>query len=224
MKANKLFNKLCNSLFPCRCPYCNSIIQNSKALCEECYNKDEIENIVTKLINSKNVSPYKYDGVHKEAILRLKFNNCTGYAEQLAMQMSEAIKNKYSEFLKGDNIFHYITYVPCTKKKLRKRGFNQSQLLAKYIAMNLDLEYFPVLIKTKENDIQHNLPKEKRKSNVEDVFDVDPKYPVKNKRILLIDDILTTGSTLNECVKVLHKNGAKNICCATYTTVVIAEK
>ena len=85
------------------------------------------------------------------------------------------------------------------------------------------MKYKPVLIKIKDTEAQHTLPRDKRKTNVAGVFGVNSEYSIKGKNILLIDDILTTGSTLNECIDVLYKNGAERVLCATYATAIAKE-
>lgn len=221
MNFRKILNTCINTVFPPRCPYCNAVIRFNQLACNKCAIELQQENIITTLKHCKSISPYRYDGMYKNAVWHLKFNNCPNYAEQMAIPMCIAIKSEFAEYLNDNLKFDYITCVPFTRRKYKERGYNQSQLLAKYIAMNLNLKYAPVLIKIKDNKTQHNLPRNKRQKNVSGVFDINQKYSVKGKRILIIDDILTTGSTLSECTDVLYSNGAEHILCATYVTVVV---
>jgi competence protein ComFC len=118
-----------------------------------------------------------------------------------------------SKFLK-DNDFkdYHLAFVPITNKKLIERGFNQSEVLAKTIAKNLNLRIFSGLVKTKETEDQAKLDFEKRLDNLKNVFKVNQLPP---KKIILIDDIKTTGATLKECAKVLKEAGAKEIIALT---------
>lgn len=102
--------------------------------------------------------------------------------------------------------------VPLHHKKFLSRGFNQSELLAQKIAEEFDLELKNgLLIKTKNTRSQTDLKEEKRIINVKDVFEVKNKKEAKDKVILLVDDIFTTGSTLNEAAKALKKSGAREV-------------
>ncbi len=210
----KLFDFLGSTLFPSRCPYCNCVIHHSKAMCEECSSNDEVENIVTILNSSKNISPYSYDGKYSKAVKDFKFYGNFNYGEQLAISISDSIRKVYS-----DVKFEYIAYVPVTKRRKRKRGYNQSELLAKNISKCLNIPYKPILVKIKENKTQHLLSRTARIENVKGCFKCNTKININAINILLIDDILTTGSTLNECVSALKNSGANKVYCATFATV-----
>lgn len=223
MIFKKLYNLLINAFFPTRCPYCNEAIFRNTEACDDCKSKLEYENITTVLYKSKNISPFKYSGINKKAVLNFKFNNNPNYSEQMAISMQKSIIKEYSNYLSSENqkCFDIITCVPFTKNRYQKRGYNQSQLLAKSLSEHFNIEFQPILLKTKDNKAQHTLSKSERKKNVEGVFEANPEYKVSDKTILLIDDILTTGSTLNECVNVLYANGAKTVLCATYATAIV---
>jgi predicted amidophosphoribosyltransferase len=101
-------------------------------------------------------------------------------------------------------------------KKQKKRGFNQSELLAKDIAKELNLPCKKLLVKTKNNDEQHNCASlAQRRENVKGVYKAVKDETIKGKTILIIDDILTTGYTLGECAKTLEKYTHSKILCAT---------
>jgi competence protein ComFC len=118
-----------------------------------------------------------------------------------------------SDFLKNYNFKDYsLAFVPVTKRKLIDRGFNQSEVLAEKLAKNLNLKIFSDLIKIKDTEDQAKLDFEKRLNNLKDAFKVKSFPP---KKIILVDDIKTTGSTLKECAKVLKKAGAKEIIALT---------
>jgi competence protein ComFC len=118
-----------------------------------------------------------------------------------------------SDFLKNYNFKDYsLAFVPITKRKLIDRGFNQSEVLAQKLAKNLNLKIFSDLIKIKDTEDQAKLNFEKRLNNLKDIFKVKSHSP---KKIILVDDIKTTGTTLKECAKVLKKAGAKEIIALT---------
>ena len=189
--------------------------------CEECAENIKQEDIVSKGIYCSNVSPFRLDGMYKNAIYSMKFSSHPGYAKQLAIPMVTSTRKIYSEQLEK---IDYVAYVPATKKSLHSRGYNQAYLLAKYVAMLLDIPCKELLLKIKENDIQHLLTRKKRKQNVKNVFGFNSRYNIKDKNVLLVDDIYTTGSTLNECARVLLDSGASKVMCTTYVTAAAKNK
>jgi competence protein ComFC len=128
-------------------------------------------------------------------------------------EIFEDISEIMSSFLKNYDFKDYsLAFVPVTKRKLIDRGFNQSEVLAEKLAKNLDLKIFSGLIKIKETEDQAKLDFEKRLNNLKDVFKVKSVPP---KKIILVDDVKTTGATLKECAKVLKEAGAKEIIALT---------
>ena len=98
------------------------------------------------------------------------------------------------------------------KKKKDERGYNQSELIAKEIAKNIkEIRYSEILKKIKDNQRQSSLDKEKRLENVKNVYEIQSKEIIHNKKVILFDDIYTTGNTVNECSRILKQNGAKDI-------------
>lgn len=223
MVLKSIYKSILNAFFPARCPYCNEVIFKNHEACDKCKNDLQYDNIVTSLYKSCNISPFKYSGLNKKAMLSFKFNNNPNYSENMAISMKNVISIEYSDYFNADKHFDIITCVPFTKKRFSERGYNQSQLLAKHLADLFGIEFQPILLKIRDNESQHTLPKSKRKKNVEGAFDINPTYEITGKNILLIDDILTTGSTLNECLEVLYKNDAERVFCATYATAIAKE-
>jgi ComF family protein len=118
-----------------------------------------------------------------------------------------------SIFLKKYNFQNfYLTPVPLRKNKLLTRGFNQAEILAQKISLNLQLPIFNKLEKIKDTQDQVGLDSKERLSNLKNAFQVKEKAPEK---IILVDDIKTTGATLKECAQVLKKAGAKEIIALT---------
>lgn len=213
MKINprKLSNKLLHMIFPVVCPYCGCVIMPDEEACESCKKNLSECCTVTDLQDTVCISPFEYDGIFKEAVASLKFNSKPFYAEAMSVSICKAIKKIFP-----DERLEIITFVPARKKSIKERGYNQSELLAKYISLNLDIQCCNLLVKVKDNLVQHNLSAQQRRLNVRDVFELNPKFDVNGKNILVVDDIVTTGSTLYECVKILKKHGADKILCASY--------
>jgi ComF family protein len=115
------------------------------------------------------------------------------------------------EFL-GQCAFDVILPVPLHPKRLRWRGFNQSVLLARQISRvyQVPLDCF-TLYRTKDTPPQTQLPEEDRRKNMREAFALNPQRPVEGKCVLLVDDVYTSGATVNECSRVLKQGGAEEI-------------
>ncbi|WP_367204029.1 ComF family protein [Algoriphagus sp.] len=108
-----------------------------------------------------------------------------------------------------------IVPVPLHRQKLHRRGYNQSETFAKGIGEVLQIPVEKVLERSKWTDTQTNKTRLERIDNVSGVFEIQPNQPVYQRRILLVDDVLTTGATLAACANILWKNGAKTVDLAT---------
>jgi ComF family protein len=117
------------------------------------------------------------------------------------------------EWLSGQSELLVIP-VPLHPRRLRQRGYNQSLLLARHVSagMRASLDFMS-LRRTRDTKAQTGLKKEERRKNVKSAFKVEDRSAVRGKAILLVDDVATTGSTLNECSKVLRKAGCSKIHC-----------
>ena len=158
-------------------------------------------------------SVFSYEGAIQNAILSMKFNNLATHAKVFA---------KYLVFMaeKANLGYDIVTFAPMSRKSLRKRRYNQAKLLAKHFCDILDKDNLLVeaVIKVKETESQESLGKAERKTNLVGAYKVNAD--VQGKRVLVIDDVKTTGATLNECAKVLKKAGAT----AVYGLTVAARK
>lgn len=203
--------KLIDIFFPPRCPYCGKIMEYGNIMCcEKCRVKLYVKPHIIELSDSRCVAAFKYDGIYRKAILNFKFYNKPYYSRQLAVPLKKVID---AAFYNID--FDLITYVPLSRESLKERGYNQAELLAKELARTMDTECLPLLIKHKTNTPQHTLPREKRLENVKGVYKPNDTGFSKFKNILLVDDIITTGATLNECVRMIkEKHSNSSIYCA----------
>ncbi|MGV2643905.1 ComF family protein, partial [Clostridium perfringens] len=109
--------------------------------------------------------------------------------------------------IKADGIF----FIPSSKKSLKERGFNQCEFIAKILGDRLDVPVYKDIIKIKNIKEQKTLSKEERWKNISGAFEVVSNINIKNKKVILIDDVVTTGATLLECEKLFIKNGACSI-------------
>lgn len=229
--VKEFFEYIINILFPSVCCICGKF--NKKWICINCYKKieklmineiflydkyaelrlkndAENKNIFYKeKINyyDKILYIFKYEGIIRKLIIDYKFND-KSYLNNFFSSI--ILNNKFDcDILKKYDI---IISVPLSKKRMNKRGYNQTDLIARKISKSLNIEYkLDYLVKIKETIKQSSLNKKERIQNIKDAFVFNNKYNIKNKKIILIDDVFTTGNTVNECSKVLRKNGAKEI-------------
>ncbi|HCJ57115.1 MAG TPA: ComF family protein [Clostridiaceae bacterium] len=149
-------------------------------------------------------SCFYYRGTGRELIHAFKYEGRLDIAKILARYMVDVI---YAESLDAD----MIVPVPIFQAKLHKRGFNQAAVIGEHLSKLLGIPMGDCLIRNRETKEQYGLDKLERRLNVNDAFSLNMLYNVKNMKILLIDDIYTTGSTVHECSKILLSSGAKQI-------------
>ncbi len=217
----KIQEKIINLIYPQTCGICGKI--NNKTICSKCniqLKKQEKIGILTKEKLEENslemekhfeelMYIFKYEGQIRELILDYKFNE-KSYMYKTFVNFLLKNKKIFENIKKYDKIIP----VPISKKRYKERGYNQSLLIAKEISMqisyetnnNIKLELVNnCLIKTKNIIEQSKLNKEDRQHNIQGVYTLKNGSILTNKSILLIDDIYTTGSTVNECSRVLQQ-------------------
>ena len=217
----KIQEKIINLIYPQTCGICGKI--NNKTICSKCniqLKKQEKMVILTKEKLEENslemekhfeelMYIFKYEGQIRELILDYKFNE-KSYMYKTFVNFLLKNKKIFENIKKYDKIIP----VPISKKRYKERGYNQSLLIAKEISMqisyetnnNIKLELVNnCLIKTKNIIEQSKLNKEDRQHNIQGVYTLKNGSILTNKSILLIDDIYTTGSTVNECSRVLQQ-------------------
>lgn len=186
----------------------NSNIKNF--ICKDCYeNLDildkEIE-INSSYINKAYYS-LSYNRFIRDKMKEYKFNGKNYLYKPFGEIMLDTIRKK--EIEKNIDI---IAYIPAHRRKEALRGYNQAELLANYISENLNKPLLhDNLIKTKWTKEQSHLVKIDRIINLQDSFELKKAEEIKGKKILLIDDIITTGVTMEECSRVLRENGSKEV-------------
>ena len=193
-----------NMIFPPVCGVCGKI--DNKGICNKCFLKlmALAENrIMDQWETEKNfhqlIYIFKYEGMIRKIILDYKFNEKSYIYVSF---VNFILKNKkIFQILKS---YDTIIPVPISKKRMKERGYNQSLLIARNLSEYLNINLCTnCLYKTKNIIEQSKLNKEQRKQNIQNVYQLKNKQIIKGKKILLIDDIYTTGSTVNECSKML---------------------
>lgn len=211
MRLSSFINYVLNLIYPNVCGICNRLCVED--LCKKCeiklnkIAKNKIVNYKDKNF-AKHLYVFKYEGIIKDKLLDFKFNEKTYIYKAIVKFI---IKNKkICRFLKSYDI---IIPVPIHKKRKLERGYNQSALFARTIAKSVpNLKYIDdVLVKTLNNRPQSTKNKIERQQNIIGAYKMKNESKVLNKKILLLDDIYTTGSTVNECCKVLKQAKPKCI-------------
>jgi len=169
------------------CPYCNAYVSKS-GHCPHCNNH--------KPAYSKFRAFAYYGGVIREAVHHLKYQNDIGVSRVLAGYLLKVVQAENWDF-------DLIVPVPLSRRKFEQRGYNQAERLAIPLAKDFSTPLSTdALIRIKENDSQVNLDVNSRRENVRGVFEADPAV-VKGKKILLVDDVLTTGATMESASQAL---------------------
>ena len=209
---NKLLYYITVFFFPERCPYCSKLVEPYEYACESCLQKiaQKHQPIKSGVSGFRCISSFPYGGKVRRIILRIKYYEGTQFIPQLAVILAQDIRNSYDE-----DSFDVITAVPMHEKDYLKREFNQSELLAKELGKLLSVPYAETLLKVKRTKKQHTLKYNERKKNLSGAFELKKDVDLKGKRILLVDDIITSGYTLANCCKKLDRAKPSQICCAT---------
>ncbi|MBS6366434.1 MAG: ComF family protein [Clostridiales bacterium] len=211
-----LIKDLLDLLFPPKCVFCRTLLDNgSEEICPACAEKLLHMECADKSgeFFDTCVAPFPYTDPVRASMLRFKFRGATHYVncygELLAACISSRLAGQYD----------LITWVPISRRRRRKRGYDQTKLLSQALCRRLDRPAIPTLRKIINNPAQSSLDSaEKRRANVLGVYEALKPEQFTQKRILLIDDIVTTGATLSECSRVLLTAGAKEVVCAAFAS------
>lgn len=222
-------------LFPKYCVNCKKL---GDYICSDCFsyisfdvfdlclicNRQSINGLTHKYCRKRlgidgAFSVLLYKGVVKKIIYNFKYE--PNYVSDLGRFLSDLFyegliqKESFMRIYEDFNSNLVLTPIPLHPSKLRKRGYNQSEILAWGLSEKLNLPVVSVLKRVKNTKSQYGLKKDERKKNMEEAFGISNiQFPISNFKymsILLIDDILTTGSTLLEAARILKLNGAKNV-------------
>ena len=234
-RLNGLLKALEHAFFPYRCACCGEVIAQENEVCESC--RMRLPFVTGPICNSCGHSmeqctcghckrkfagicaPFYYEGVVCTGLQRLKFHGDVRVAGFFGACMAQTVQTRFA----GIN-FDWVTCVPLSRERRRERGYNQSERLAQVVASHLGLPmHADALTKIYHNEEQHRLNMQKRRANVLGVYEAKADV-VQGKTILLVDDIATTGSTLEECAKVCMLEGAQAVYCVTAALVMLYQK
>ena len=202
--------KLLSVLFPAKCPYCSRLLKSGQTECDECREELFSDPILRKIPSGEYcTAPWKYHSPAGQAIKDMKFRDHVFNVQSLSKHIVRAVRMMYDT-----ESLDVVTCVPMYKASKRERGYNQAEKLARSVAEIINRPYEDLLVKTQRKKVQHELDREGRVQNVLGAYSPKDQERIANRRVLLIDDICTTGSTLSECCKVLKQNGSGEVFCA----------
>ena len=199
-------------LFP---KFCLSCQREGNYLCEDCQSTLLVSGVHQKN-PTQNLKDLYFALPYQQPLIKnlIKLFKYQPFVKELAIPLTSLIITHFqlTEKSPADFVNFILVPVPSEKKKLKWRGFNQAEELGKKLSSFLKIPLISgCLIKIKETPPQVELSDEERKENIKGVFTVRNGELIKNKKILLVDDVYTTGSTMEECARVLKEVGAKEI-------------
>lgn len=219
--SNNFFISFFDFFLPRFCPACKQKLSaDEKYICDVCVSSiTQAANSLIKIEYERKffkkgfvsgfTTPFVFekDKELQDIIHSIKYSNKFGVGKRLG----EIIAEKCGENIQGWNI-DLIVPIPLHQLKKVNRGYNQSFYIAKGLGKNLNIKVNQNLLKRiKFTQTQTALTLAERQENVENAFEVRKKLSVKGKKILLVDDVITTGATVNECAKVLTNSGADKV-------------
>jgi ComF family protein len=234
--VKQLFRALLDVILPPICHICRSFIPNADTLhiCPICHDRLPLVSsplcsrcgipfigagddhrcgacIVQPPLFDSARAHFLYEGSIRDLIHAFKYNRHTHLRFPLALLSLEGVSG-----VPADHNLNLIVPVPLHRSRLRQRGFNQAVLLGNILSRRLALPMIPdALVRTRATEPQIELSAAERRINVSGAFSVKRREDVAGKRILLLDDVMTTGSTMDECAKELKKAGAEVVIAIT---------
>ncbi len=216
-----ILQNIINLIFPPKCIFCGRVLDACAKIdiCSSCFTKIpfwERAYVAGKAENNNKryfdtvVCVCEYTGIIKRAVIKFKFFNRASYYRALSKLLAEKLKK-----MTNNHKFDIIVSVPLHKSRERHRGYNQAFLISRALSREIDIpECSGALKRIKNTATQSLLKKNDRLLNTRNAFVVNSSKKLYKKSILLVDDIFTTGSTINECSRVLKEAGAAYVCAA----------
>ena len=208
----KLYHYLMHILFPPRCVLCGRLLKKEETdLCKECRIDAPLypeRKLKLQFLDSFTAVWY-YEGSVRRSLLRYKFHNARANANAYGRLLAMKLQQEHPEG------FDVLTWVPVSPLRRFRRGYDQVELLAKAVGRELGMWPVPLLKKVRHNRPQSGIHgSAQRRANVLGAYRETDREAISGKKILLLDDILTTGATAGECARVLLTAGAKEVHCA----------
>ena len=235
LQKSELFQAAVSLLYPATCAICREQVRAGQYLCDGCEGKivrivrpfcetcsEPFEGSINTAFSCANcahrtihfdaaVAAYRGRGIVRDVIHEFKYNRQIHLRHLVARWLRAALDD---ERLRGQQ-FHVVVPVPLHPARQRERGFNQATLLAQLLSAHAAIPCRPLLKRIRYTTTQIALDRSERMENLHNAFRLRKNADVRGLRMLLIDDVLTTGSTLSECARVLKRAGAKSVHAAT---------
>lgn len=202
-----ILDRILDLLYPPRCAFCRRFLtEEEKGVCRFCRKKYGNLKAERELEHIRScTAAFQYEGAVRDSLLRYKFRGVTAYGPVYADFLAKCIDES------GFSC-DIITWVPLSRRRLRKRGYDQARILAEETAKRLNLPCKLLLEKRVDTRAQSGIrDAEKRRQNAKGVYACCAPEACRGKRVLLIDDIVTTGATLSECALTLKKAGCAEV-------------
>ncbi len=202
---------LLDLFFPPKCPFCGKVLDHA-GICPACEKAlpwtEEGAGLRELPGGLQCAAPLWYEGKVREGLLRFKFQGARAAAGPLGELVARCAAERFS------GAFDVVTWVPVSRRRLRSRGYDQARLLAESACRLWEVRPEQLLQKITDNPAQSGLTEEAaRRANVLGVYEAAEPERIQGCRILLVDDICTTGATLAECARTLRDAGAADVMC-----------
>lgn len=226
MDLHNLNRWILDFFYPNRCPCCDTFITYSSYVCDDCIKK--LKNQVVDLCEycgferkhckcgsgtyyDRAFVCYPYEGTARDGVLSLKSGTCTNFAYHTGNILSNRIREQVIKY-------DVVIPIPMHYRKKNRRGYNQAEVLANVLSKNLNIPMDKNALKVKyTKHTQHSLNKAQRIINANKLY-YQGTSDLRDKYVILVDDIMTTGSTLNVCSQILNGMGAKSVIIAVATS------
>lgn len=204
-------HQLLDLFFPPKCPFCGKVLDHA-GICPACEKAlpwtEEGAGLRELPGGLQCAAPLWYEGKVREGLLRFKFQGARAAAGPLGELVARCAAERFS------GAFDVVTWVPVSRRRLRSRGYDQARLLAESACRLWEVQPEQLLQKITDNPAQSGLTEEAaRRANVLGVYEAAEPERIQGYRILLVDDICTTGATLAECARTLRDAGAADVMC-----------
>ncbi len=210
--TQKILPKIFDLLWPKKCVNCN---KEGSYLCEDCLALIDISRQPPSM-GFKYIDGLYFAATYDEKLVQAIIHFCKyRYIRELSETLASLIIAHFKSLDNQPSFGNFILCaVPLHKSKLKQRGFNQAEEIAKHLSNFFKIPLLSdILLKTKKTLPQMALGKEKRLKNILNAFEINPqtKIKIENKKILLVDDVFTTGATMEECARILKQNQAQSV-------------
>lgn len=224
-RKHSIYKFVYDIFLPNSCPCCKKVLKWDKLICADCERQLPFVNVSVcekcgqikcndhdKTFYDGAFSVMFFKGICKDMIYALKHTGqVNNFAEYSAQKLCEKLDDR-----KVSEKIDVVTCVPMNIAKRLDRGYNQSKIISDYVSAKLSKNHdYKLLLHKKDSLEQHKLNSRERRTHAEEIFSINPKHSdISGKNVLICDDVLTTGATLNACAKLLKSMGAKEVYCA----------